>query len=713
MLVCLCWVGYGQLLREGHVPYSRYSDDIAHNIATSYVLYEARRRGESAPLWRSDQLVGGVAMTQPQALYTYPLRVFSWWVHPARWVGWAYWLEMLAVAGVFWWVGGALGLSMGARLVMAVGALFQMKFILAIYAGWLAALPGYVWTPLLFGVVFRALQRPDRTSALWMAGVGGLCLHARHLQSLYYTTLLLCLYLCVCGVGWWRKKAWTEAGRVIGGLGAGAILAVGMSAYLMVPLLLESSLSSRVGLSYQEFLADHALEWRHLWTLFFPEALGTPLRGTYPKVELWEDLAYFGGVPLFLAVIGAIWGWRRRFVAFLAISFCGLWVLAQDSVFLRFFYDFIPGFRLFRAPARMLFLASALGLMLAGVGWDVLASWLAEKGKMRWVWIGCAGLLCGMTVEGTWYSRRYVTTRPWAEVFPKADYQAFLAKQQKPFRVLPMGRSTLNSGWAAWMGLEVITGYEPYNYRHYQQLVSLLLDGRVRPRVGVVWTDVDRIARPDVLDLLNVRYVLSAAAIQVPSGSSFWPVAQFEQQPFFVPYGGMRYGEMLIYENRRMFGRIQHPRQVAVVQTEAEMIRWVESHRLRDLAVVLDKSSKMLGATTKAVEVAVPTVVSRIVSWKAGKIDVWIRSEGRRFVRVSEIWHPGWRAVSDGRSVPLLRTDLSLLGFWVDAGEHRISLVFQPLAWSWALGVSGVAGLLWLGLCVGCLVWRRREGAFA
>jgi hypothetical protein len=259
------------------------------------------------------------------------------------------------------------------------------------------------------------------------------------------------------------------------------------------------------------------------------------------------------------------------------------------------------------------------------------------------------------------------------------------------------------------MGLESITGYEPYNYRHYQQWISLLVEGRVRSRVGVVWTDVDRIARPDLLDVLNVRYLLSPSALMLPPEAAFWPVAQFAAQPFFVPYGGMQFGEMLIYENRRVLGRVQHPRDVVVVRTETEMIRHVEQSLLRDKTVVLCP----LASSSQNAKTRQPRIFSQIMSWKAGKIDLLIRSEGRRFVRVSEIWHPGWSAVSDGRSIPLFRTDLSLLGFWVAAGEHRVSLRFRPLTWPWTLGLSGVAWLLWFVLCGAWVVWGRKHPLIA
>ena len=74
-------------------------------------------------------------------------------------------------------------------------------------------------------------------------------------------------------------------------------LAVGLAAYLLLPLLLEAPLISRTQASYASFLASHAVSWRHLLTLLYPEAFGTPLDDSFAGTELWEEVAYFGLVP--------------------------------------------------------------------------------------------------------------------------------------------------------------------------------------------------------------------------------------------------------------------------------------------------------------------------------------------------------------------------------------------------------------------------------
>jgi hypothetical protein len=709
LLLLLCLVGYGHLLRPGQVLYSDYSDNVAHNLAGMSVLYESLQKGEGLPMWRSDQMVGWPATTQPQALYTYPLHILFWFMSPQTALGWVSWLHILAAGLVFLLFGSVLRLGWGARLIMAVAGMFQFKLVMALYAGWLPMMPSLVLTPLLFVVVFDAIQRPRWISMLWMAGVGGLCLHCGHLQMFYYTVLFLFGYLVFCAVRWWWRRQWLDGLKILGGLGAGALLATAISAYLLIPLWLDAPLTSRTAISYDHFLAGNSLQWRNFLTLFFPEALGTPVNGSYESIELWEDVAYFGLIPLVLAVIGIMCGWRRRFVGFLAIIFgLALFILPMDTPLLRFLYNYAPGFSLFRAPTRMLFLVSSLGIVLAGVGWDVISTWLHKLGYRR-SQIAVTGLLIGIiSFEGSFYAHRYLTTRAADQVIPKSEYQVFLANQPKPFRIAPLGRFTLNAGWANFMDLEIITGYEPYNYRHYQEYISLLQDGYIRPRPGAVWTDLNRITRIDLLNLLNAKYLLSPVMLELPAPSPFVLRAKFVAQPVFKMYQGLASSDLFLYQNLQAKSRAYFPDQVAVVTQESEMYKLMHSQQLGKLAIALCAPPRhnpqlCLALAKYQSEQTKDAAQIEIISWQAGNIRLRTNSHTPRFLHISEIWHPGWSAQIGQHAIPLYRTNGSLLGLWIPKGTYEISLRFLPPSWTWATRISFLALLAWLCLCA--LAW--------
>jgi len=65
-------------------------------------------------------------------------------------------------------------------------------------------------------------------------------------------------------------------------------------------------------------------------------------------------------------------------------------------------------------------------------------------------------------------------------------------------------------------------------------------------------------------------------------------------------------------------------------------------------------------------------------------------------VVLSDAHFPGWRARVDGRGMPLLRADGALRAVTVEAGEHRIEMVYQPRSLTVGAAISGVTILLTL-----------------
>jgi hypothetical protein len=239
-------------------------------------------------------------------------------------------------------------------------------------------------------------------------------------------------------------------------------------------------------------------------------------------VELWEDVGYFGIIELARAIVGAVWGWgRRSHTRFLVGSFLLSLIMTVDSPLLRFLYNVLPGFQLFHCPSRFLFLTAFFGIVLAGIG---LEETIARVRK-RYSWPLLAPVFTGLllllvSTEGIFYARRYLTTVPHQQVLPVTAYQRFLASDSTVFRVATLNRPTVNYGWAASMNLQIIGGYDPYNFSHYQEYFDLLQWGAIRSKEASMWTDLVRISRTDLLDALNVKYLVSPVPLLLPGGDS-------------------------------------------------------------------------------------------------------------------------------------------------------------------------------------------------
>jgi hypothetical protein len=477
-----------------------------------------------------------------------------------------------------------------------------------------------------------------------------------------------------------------------------------MAAYLWLPLAAEAPLISRGQASDAFFHSGHALGARHLLTLLHPEALGSPLDGSYPDVEYWEDVAYFGLVPLLLAPVGAVLGWRRRSTGFLVAGLLVSVLLALDTPVLRLPYALLPGFRLFRLPGRMLFLTGFFGIALAGVGLEELLARLRERGIGGWrSALVAASLILVIAGEGIAYAHRYLGMSEQAEVMPATDYGRFLAGDRTIFRIAPVGRYTISYGWAAAMKLQLISGYEPFNLRHYQQYFSVMQLGRERQEDATVWTDLMRVTRWDLLDALNVKYLLAPFPLQLPL-DRFEPVASFRNQPVFVFYKGVERIDVFTYRNKNVLPRAFWAERVTPAFSEDQARAELRRSDLRKVAIV-----EGAGPMPKFHQGSASDSV-KVVEVAEGYLTVETENQADRFLVISEVWHPGWSATLDGGSHPLYRTNLALMGSWLPAGRHRLFLAFRPLHWRAALGVSVFSWTAFLAWLVAYLVRARRGG---
>jgi hypothetical protein len=82
------------------------------------------------------------------------------------------------------------------------------------------------------------------------------------------------------------------------------------------------------------------------------------------------------------------------------------------------------------------------------------------------------------------------------------------------------------------------------------------------------------------------------------------------------------------------------------------------------------------------------------------------------FLRISEVYYPGWEIRLDGKRTPYYRADLAWMALPITAGKHTIEMVphshyirrFAPLS----LGIAGALVLYWL--YIGVMGIRRRKG---
>jgi hypothetical protein len=155
-----------------------------------------------------------------------------------------------------------------------------------------------------------------------------------------------------------------------------------LAAVQLLPSYELSRLSVRSGgLPYREAVSFSLRPHLILYSLL--PTFGEDLSQVFGGESFSEYVGYVGVLALFLALVGVLGQWRRgRIFCFVVLGALGLFLalgLANPAYFL--FYKLVPGFSLFRAPARWLYLSTTSVAVLAGLGADFLVYSLPEKAR--------------------------------------------------------------------------------------------------------------------------------------------------------------------------------------------------------------------------------------------------------------------------------------------------------------------------------------------
>lgn len=409
-------------------------------------LTQAIREGRF-PLWNPYLFLGAPFFADSQAGALYPLNLMLTWLPVPYQVSAAIAIHVL-LAGLFAYLFARRSLRLGHSGAFVASAVFALGGFLLAQAEHVNQLSISVYLPLMLYLWDCArgralalepqtdgfLQRARRVAkaAFWpasaLAGVIALCVFAGHAQSLYICMAALALYalwpaLVPQAAPRGEKSRIpaliAKAGVPLLALALVAAFGLLVAAVQVLPTLELSRLSLRGGgMTYREAVSFSLRPRLFLIALFPPYRAGV----------FSEYIAYVGVFGMALA----IWGfWRApdrpRARVFGLMAGVGLFLaLGGFNPLYYVLYRLVPGFDLFRVPARWMLLYHAGAAMLAGMGIEALrhpadtgraASWkpalwtaigitaaLAagapwmERPTMRIaaVWIACAALAAGL-----------------------------------------------------------------------------------------------------------------------------------------------------------------------------------------------------------------------------------------------------------------------------------------------------------------------------
>jgi O-antigen/teichoic acid export membrane protein len=308
--------------------------------------------------------------------------------------------------------------------------------------------------------------------------------------------------------------------------------------------------------------------------------------------------------------------------------------------------------------------------------------WLGARRPTRLLGVAAVALLVGDLFSFGMGFNTAAATRPLGLV-PSA-IEAIRADPGL-FRVVTYGEDdTLPSNTNMLFGLQDVRGYDTIILRDYVEYLELLEPQRGIPFSKVAKLFDERSLSSPLLDLLNVKYVLTSKRVTQPGYSQV-----FEGE-------GIR-----VYRNERALPR-------AFVLTGAKPA----ADRAAALAMVGDPAfdprrlvvlEEWDGAARPSAGVALPATV---LEYGNNRVVVEASAPDGGFLVLGDVHFPGWTVTLDGAARPLLRANALLRAVELPPGQHRVTFEYRPLSFRIGGFISLIAAVGLVSL-FGLAAWQR------
>lgn len=356
-------------------------DNAVQSSVWKYIPFKEFSENGEIPLWNRFWFSGHPFVGNLQSSMFYPLYLGFYFLPFESLLDFMLFLHFL-LAGIFmYFFLKELKLGFWPSLIGATAFMFSGKIASHIWFGHIVFWVGYAFIPLLFLVLEKTL---NKKSIAWSAVLGiviAFDFFGSHTQLFFYTMILLSLYALY--KLFFEGKEWKEnVKKGIPLLLLALVLGLGISAVQILPAVETGSLAVRSeGIDF-ETSAVHSWKLENLASFVVPDFFGNPANHTYWGRIYYSELVLYAGIAVLILAFFALLFERKKVLFFAgALVLMLLFAFGENFPLYKFLFEFVPGFDLFRAPSRILFLMAFALAVLAGFGAKALEN--AEKEKVK------------------------------------------------------------------------------------------------------------------------------------------------------------------------------------------------------------------------------------------------------------------------------------------------------------------------------------------
>jgi hypothetical protein len=654
----------------------------------------------------------------------------------------AYWLEVMIVlhyvlagVGMFY-----LARSYELRRVSSLfsGVAFMLSGFMIAHAIHQQIICQSAWYPLILLLFRRALYRREWIWVFVTAMVLGHSVLAGFPQLLLYLYSFLAVVFAFEFLTAYRGKTFLSRGALItaGKAVAIVILSIAVSSFQLLPTIELSPLSQRAEITYTTSTVG-SLSWGQLLTFLYPKFFGTSTSEQYaywgPEEywHYWETCVYLGTLTLLLAIVSLPLARRNKHIFFYwgVGLFALLYSLGGNFPLHALIFHYVPGFSLFRNPARAAVLITLATTLLAGWSLDSFLFGEREPKTLRTQRMllltvaGAGGLIWLLTMSGAFTP---------AFSFLRNPQIASLVQQSTLVGAVLLAVSgvlvfaLLRRRWQLTMitaclllfhlvdltlfgGRQPLSQVNPTEYfgRTHQIVDALKQEGRneifrinTRTTGGLI---MDR--NQGMIDRIFMAEGYTPLALK----RAYAPLASSTQ---FLDLLNIKYKTVSDEKNRISF--VPHPSylprafflyKIHVATSDSSLVHYLKSTEFDHRTTAVFEKDPGLAVSSFD---SVPSWKATIASYEINSILLDVSTSHDGVLVLSEIYYPGWNATIDGTAVEVYRVDYNLRGLIVPKGTHTVAFRFEPQSFERGAKITFAAlGLSLFG--IGVSLWRRRK----
>jgi hypothetical protein len=736
-----------------------------------------------APLWNHTLGNGAPLAANLQSAVFYPLHLL-YLVFPAeRAMGYSVVLHVI-LAGLFMFAyGRTLGSGRFGATIAALSYMFS-GFIIA-RTQFLSMVNAAAWLPLLFLLAERLVRRRRWGDATLLGTVLGVQFLAGHAQLWYYGLWALGAYVLWRG---WQLSTLPSSQAVfltkqaqqlllVGLFVLALLVAGGLAAVQVVPTVELSRLSQRATGADWEFAMTYSFwPWR-LITLFAPDFFGNPATGDYWGYgNYWEDAGYIGVLPILFALMAvfnlkSLSVGRRSPVTFFSLLalLALLLAMGKNTPVYPLVFRYVPGFGVFQAPARLLYLYTFGMATLAGIGADsfrpterslyvcrlsiagglsafcaatavqlfaptVQITFIGATGRLalliavsallllvrdsplhspislRWGSLWHAGAVCFVVADLITFGRPLTPTIEPALYHAPTVSGAFLRARAAggPLRIYTPAQFQYDTMFYRYFSFK---HFGPSDLTHWMGLRESLVPNQV------VYEGLESTANYDPLLVRRLAEILE----KVEKGRAEEALRLLRLMNVSYVAGGPPWpGLSAVFSDTVTLYQVSDPLPRAYVVPEARVVA-DPSALFAELSnpnfdprreVLLETASPLPGslsagrlASQTAADNQQPTNVS--LHYRPNGVTITTTTASAGYLVLADTFYPGWQATVDGQPTQVLCANYAFRAVALSSGQHQVDFDYNPLSFKAGYLVSLVTlGILVVAAVAGRIRWR-------